>query len=203
MKKLLTTILCAMLTFCAFAQSESDSNESVNTHLKFKGIPIDGTPYEFFRQLSRNGFEYETESEGILWYKGAFAGYNNCEVAVKYLNNLVYEVVACFPKDYTWDHLYGTYSSLKEMLTKKYGEPWWSKEEFENTPSYRNIEDGNDKYKEVKDGHCCYYASFYSTANEGGCGYIHIEIKSSGRVGIHYKDLENVSKKEEQALNDL
>lgn len=203
MKKLLTTLLCAMLTLCAFAQSESESNENVNTHLKFKGIPIDGTPSEFARQLSRNGFVYEETIGGAQRYKGSFAGYDNCDVGVKSANSLVYEVIVIFPKEYTWNHLYGTYSSLKKMLTSKYGEPLKSKEEFENTPSYRNIADDNDKYKEVKDNHCNYYAIFFSTPDESGPGSIQIEIKSSGRVGIHYEDYENASKMMDSAMNDL
>ncbi len=209
MKKLLITLLCAMLTLVTFAQTEETSNEQQPIaeedidikHLTFKGIPIDGTPTEFARELSSNGFTYSYEHDGILWYKGFFAGYNGCEIAIKSSNNLVYEIVVIFPKDYSWGHLYSTYSSLKDMLTMKYGEPTSVTEEFVNTPIYMDMSDDNDRFSEVKDNHCRYYASFTSTKD--GIGSIHLEIKSSGCVGLHYTDLINSVSKEFSAIGDL
>ena len=207
MKRLLSTILCAIIAISAFAQSEATNqplSEEENfeiKHLAFKGIPIDGTPSEFGQKLKSSGFTYSYEYDGIPWYKGSFAGYSGCEIAVKSSNNLVYEVVVIFPKDYSWGHLYTTYSSLKNMLVTKYGEPTSISEEFVNTPIYRDLTDDNDKFYEVKDNHCKYYAGF-STA-EDGLGLIQLEIKSSGCVGLHYMDLINSFSKESAAINDL
>ena len=198
MKKLLLMLLCSVAICSSFAQT---NETNIEQHLKFKGIPIDGTPSEFGAKLKNNGFTYaRTIDSGLVIYKGSFAGYNNCEVGVKSNNNLVYEVVVLFPKSYSWNHLNNTYSSLKEMLTTKYGNPE-SIEKFENTPSYINIEDDNNKYREVENGRCAYGSSFVSLLD--GLGSIMLEIKKSCCVGLHYKDYYNEKKKESAAINDL
>ena len=198
MKKLLLMLLCSVAICSSFAQT---NETNIEQHLKFKGIPIDGTPSEFGAKLKNNGFTYErTIDSGLVIYKGSFAGYNNCEVGVKSNNNLVYEVVVIFPKSYSWNHLNDTYSSLKEMLTTKYGNPK-SIEKFENTPSYVNIEDDNNKYREVENGRCTYLSSFISLVD--GLGTIGLEMKSTCCVGLHYTDYYNEKKKESAAINDL
>lgn len=205
MKKLFTTLLCAMLTLCAFAQLEC-SDENVNTHLKFKGIPIDGAPSEFARQLGICGFvgcHYTNTSNGdkYVCYKGFFAGYKDCKIAIKSSNasdNLVCEIVVILPQEHSRKALYNTYFSLKEMLTRKYGEPTSIKERGKR-PKWRNSD--YDKFSEITQKHNQYYSVFSSTKD--GVGTIHLEIKDYGYIGIHYEDLENSSKKEEQVLNDL
>lgn len=195
MKKLISTILCLFVCLATFAQSAEPS------HLTFKGIPIDGTPTTFGNKLKAAGFTFDYEYDNIHWYIGEFAGYKSCYIGVKHSKNLVYEVVVLFPECYSWDMLYNDYTSLKNMLTKKYGDPYACEEKFENTPSYRNIEDNNDKFEEVKDNHCCYWAFFIETTTMGN---LIIEIKGgTPRVGIHYIDYINNSAKESAALNDL
>jgi hypothetical protein len=87
------------------------------------------------------------------------------------------------------------------MLTTKYGEPRLNEEKFENTPSYVNIEDDNEKFREVKKGNCKYAAAY--TSLKDGMGIIAIEIKDSGRIGLHYEDFANSKKKQSSAINDL
>lgn len=197
MKRLLLTTMCLFAICFSYAQT---NETSIEQHLKFKGIPIDGTPSEFGAKLKANGFIYDETLDGNSWYKGSFAGYNNCDVVVKSTNNLVHEVVVLFPKDYSWNQLNNTYSSLKKMLTTKYGNPE-SIEKFENTPSYVNIEDDNDKYREVGFNRCVYSSLFRSLVD--GLGIIILEIKSACRVGLHYHDYYNKIKKESAAINDL
>ena len=198
MKKLFLILICLFAVCVSYAQTDKVVAER---HLKFKGIPIDGTPSEFGAKLIETGFSYVSMSDnGARWYNGSFAGYNNCDVAVKANNNLVYEVVVLFPKDYSWSQLYNTYSSLKDMLSTKYG-IHECKEEFENTPSYKNINDDNNKYSEVPFGRCVYFSSFISLAD--GLGNIWLEIKKTCRVGLHYTDYHNEKKKETAAINDL
>ena len=198
MKKFLLTTFCLFAVCFSFAQT---NETEIERHLKFKGIPIDGTPSEFGAKLKNHGFTYEgTIDSGLVVYKGSFAGYNNCEVAVRSNNNLVYEVIVIFPKNYSWNHLNNTYSSLKEMLTTKYGDPK-CREKFENTPSYINIDDDNDKYREVENGRCAYASAFLSLSD--GLGSILLEIKKTCCVGLHYTDYYNEKKKESSAINDL
>lgn len=215
MKKFLLSLLCIFSVFTLFAQavetettaeptSSTEASSVERQHLTFKGIPIDGTLEEFGRKLEAVGFEYNYKSQGSYWYKGgSFAGYSDCEVIVKAYDNLVYEVVVLLPIKYKWSHLYGDYSSLVYSLTKKYGEPIYKTEEFVNTPRYIDISDDNDKYSEVKDSHCKYYCAFRDAPGWGYNGTIHIEIKATGRVGLHYTDWYNEYLKEQAVVNDL
>ncbi len=208
MKRLTLTILClVMAVLSVAAQTQEEGKTSLqdvitSLHLKFMGIPIFGTPDEFGKKLSEVGFLYDRKFGNALWYKGSFAGYYNCEVAVKYAvkynKDFVYEVVVIFPEAYSWNHLYDTYSSLKTKLSVKYGEPIDCKESFKNTPSYMNINDDNDKFREVKNKHCVYYSSF-----KGERGTISLEIKSTCCVGLHYTDSINFLLKESSAIDDL
>ena len=155
-----------------------------------------------FSIICNNWFEYDYKSQGSYWYKGgSFAGYNDCKVIVKAYDNLVYEVVAILPTQYRWNHLYNDYCTLVSSLKKKYGEPDYSKEEFVNTPSYKDLDDDNDKYSEVKDDHCNYYTGF--SVGYGLTGSVHIEIKASGCVGLHYTDGYNKYLKARAVENDL
>jgi len=213
MKKILISLLCIFSVFSLFAQtaetettteptSSTEASSVEHQHLTFKGIPIDGTPEEFGRKLEAVGFEYNYKSQGSYWYKGgSFAGYNDCEVIVKAYDNLVYEVVAILPTQYRWNHLYNDYCTLVSSLKKKYGEPYYSKEEFISTPSYIDLDDDNDKYSEVKDGHCKYYTGF--SVGNWLTGSVHIEIKASGCVGLHYTDGYNEYLKARAVENDL
>ena len=216
MKKILLSLSCIFTVLSVSAQSEGlvittdslsmDKSEVVDAvtrqHLTFKGIPIDGTPEKFGEKLTELGFVYSHKSQGSYWYEGgSFAGFHDCEVIVKAYDNLVYEVVAILPARYKWSHLYDDYSSLVYSLKKKYGEPDYSKEEFVSTPSYIDLDDDNDKYSEVKDGHCKYYTGF--SVGYGLTGSVHIEIKASGRVGLHYADGYNEYLKSRAVENDL
>lgn len=213
MKKILLSLFCTFSVFSLFAQaveteaaveptSSTETSSVERQHLTFKGIPIDGTPEEFGCKLEAVGFKYKYESQGSYWYEGgSFAGFNDCEVIVKAYDNLVYEVVAILPTRYKWSHLYDDYSSLVYSLKRKYGEPIYTTEEFENTPSYIDLEDDNDKYYEVKNNHCNYGSIF--RVNDGWIGNITIEIKSSCCVGIYYKDTYNEFLKIQSVDNDL
>lgn len=197
MKKLICTILCLLVCFATYGQTEETQ------HLTFKNIPIDGTPTAFGNKLKAVGFTFDFEDDqGAHWYQGTFAGYNNCNICVKYSQNLVYEIVVLFPECYSWNMLNNSYQSLKNMLISKYGDPFANEEKFENIPSYRNINDDNDKFEEVKNDHCVYYTVINNYVN--GMGTIILEIKTgTPRVGLHYIDYINNSAKDAAALNDL
>lgn len=204
MKRIVFLLISIFSITTVFAQdAPAPEQEEMSTpieHLTFKGIPIDGTPQEFGRKLEDVGFVYDNKNQGVYWYKdGSFAGYHDCQVAIKSYNNLVYEIVVILPEQYKWNHLYGDYSTLVSQLTDKYGEPIYQQEEFVSTPSYVDIEDDNDKYSEVIDNHCKYHTGFYARLR----GTIHIEIKSSGCVGIHYTDAWNEMTKDKAVEEDL
>lgn len=63
MKRLLTTLIVAMMTFVAMAQTPAT--------LKFLGIPVDGSKTEMIRQLRQKGFAYDAKEDLLT---GTFNG---------------------------------------------------------------------------------------------------------------------------------
>ena len=130
-----------------------------NEHLKFKGIPIDGTLKDFTTKLIAKGYVLTSVDDNITSLKGSFAGYNDCSILVYGLDNtdLVYTVAVMFPYYKSWPLLEGNYNNIKSMLTTKYGEPVLCHEEFQRSTPPR---DDMSKYNELMLGRCDYSATF-------------------------------------------
>ena len=196
MKKIIITLsLLMVLMTSSFAQSSE--------HLKFKGVPIDGTLNEYVNKMKQAGFYYEATEDGIALLSGEFAGYSDCIVGVKTLQklNLVHEIVVLFPSQDKWAGLNYDYERLKTMLTKKYGEPDECIERF-NAPSYMTMDD-NAKMYQVKSNNCEYYSK-YDTNN----GSISLTISNDGyefgcRVKLFYTDKTNSDIFDDAVMEDL
>jgi hypothetical protein len=196
MKKIIATLSFLMILISSsFAQNSE--------HLKFKGVPIDGTLNEYVSKMKQAGFVLEGTGNGIVMLSGEFAGYSDCIVGVKTLQklDLVHEIVVLFPSQDKWAGLSYDYKRLKAMLTKKYGEPDKCMEKF-NAPSYM-IEDDNDKMREVVMNNCKYYST-YNTDN----GSITLTISNDGyelgcRVKLFYTDKINSEIFDNVAMEDL
>jgi hypothetical protein len=112
MKKLFLFLVVALMALSAHSQTESE-------HMKFMGIPIDGTLDEFKSKLMAKGFEPDLEDKVVLY--GTFAGFDNC-IIICYsnkTNNQMYAVVVVFPNTYDWQTLASRYYNLKNRLIKK------------------------------------------------------------------------------------
>ena len=201
MKKItLSFIFVIIFALSSFAQTTE--------HLKFKGVPIDGTLSEYIAKMNQAGFQLVETDDGEALLEGEFAGYKDCIIGVKTLQkqNLVHEIVVLFPSQDKWSGLYYDYERLKTMLTKKYGAPTKCVERFVNTPSYRDISDDNDKMEELEDDHCEYYSMY-----ELNSGNIVLSIKSDNvllgfrvnRIKLFYSDKVNSEKFEDAAMEDL
>ncbi|MBO5829486.1 MAG: hypothetical protein J6R59_13690 [Paludibacteraceae bacterium] len=196
MKKIIATLSFLMILISSsFAQNSE--------HLKFKGVPIDGTLNEYVSKMKQAGFVLEGTEDGVALLSGEFAGYSDCVVGVKTLQklNLVHEIVVLFPPQDKWAGLSYDYERLKTMLTKKYGKPYECMEKF-NAPSYM-IEDDNDKMREVVMNNCIYYST-YNTDN----GSITLTISNDGyelacRVKLFYTDKINSEIFDNAAMEDL
>ena len=196
MKKIIITLsLLMVLMSSSFAQSSE--------HLKFKGVPIDGTLNEYVNKMKQAGFYYEATEDGIALLSGEFAGYSDCIVGVKTLQklNLVHEIVVLFPSQDKWAGLNYDYERLKTMLTKKYGEPDECIERF-NAPSYMTMDD-NAKMYQVERNNCEYYSK-YDTNN----GSISLTISNDGyefgcRVKLFYTDKTNSAIFDDAVMEDL
>lgn len=196
MKKIIITLsLLMVLVLSSFAQNSE--------HLKFKGVPIDGTLNEYVSKMKQAGFVLEGTEDGIALLSGEFAGYSDCIVGVQTLQklNLVHEIVVLFPSQDKWSGLSYDYERLKTMLSKKYGEPDECVEKFD-APSYM-ITDDNDKMRQVENNNCEYYSK-YDTNN----GSIILTISNDGyefgsRVKLFYTDKTNSEIFDEAAMEDL
>lgn len=179
-----------VLMTSSFAQSSE--------HLKFKGVPIDGTLNEYVNKMKQAGFYYEATEDGIALLSGEFAGYSDCIVGVKTLQklNLVHEIVVLFPSQDKWAGLNYDYERLKTMLTKKYGEPDECVERCGNS-----FDDDNSKMYEVMMNRCKYYST-YNTDN----GSITLTISNDNRyyrVKLFYTDKTNSEIFDDAAMEDL
>ena len=123
MKRLLVTLACLVIMGGIMAQE----------HLTFKGVPINGTLKQYTAAMVKAGFKSEgTTSDGIAILSGDFAGYKGCIIGVSTLStcDVVNRIAVLFPEKDTWAALVYDYEHLKSMLTTKYGEPEYNREEF-------------------------------------------------------------------------
>lgn len=103
-------------------------------HMKFKGIPMEGTLQSFTLKLKAKGYVPLGTEDGVSVLKGEFAGYKNCHIyAVADKSGMICRVCVEFPKMDKWSDLESCYSSYKDMLTEKYGEPKVCVEEFQTS----------------------------------------------------------------------
>ena len=181
-------------------KTKDDAEMENSTHLKFKGVPIDGTLNEFVSRMKRKGFKITDTYEGGTTLEGDFAGYKDCEVYVSTLDNkdLVSRISVAFSSQTTWEYLYGDYKNLKDLLTEKYGKPSSVTETFQNP----HIVDDNQRMSAVKGGRCKYETRFQTDKGEI---ILWIEHETIGYcyVVLQYKDKINGNIIREVAKDDL
>ena len=115
-------------------KAKAEPIENDNRHLEFKGIPINGSLKKFVTNMKTAGFKtVGVISNGTATLKGDFAGYKDCRLYVQTMDgaDIVSTIVVQFPECERWEHLYGDYKSLKEMLIQKYGKSHSVREEFQ------------------------------------------------------------------------
>ena len=64
MKHLIITLLMSVMVTASSAQTN---------HMKFKGIPMEGTLNSFVQKLKEKGYTYLGQQEGMALLKGEFA----------------------------------------------------------------------------------------------------------------------------------
>lgn len=127
MKHLLCTLLLTLTVCLCSAQTE---------HMKFKGIPMEGTLQSFTLKLKAKGYVPLGTEDGVSVLKGEFAGYKNCHIyAVADKSGMICRVCVEFPKMDKWADLESCYSSYKDMLTEKYGGPKYVWKNFKTSMS--------------------------------------------------------------------
>lgn len=194
-KKVLLSLAFVVVALTAFAQTESE-------HLKFKGVPIDGTLREYVSKMESAGFSYLGEDDGTALLEGEFAGVKGCTVGVSVLKStkVVNTIVVMFPELDNWALLERMYLQFKSMLAEKYGKPSDCVEEFQS--SYGIPLTDNDKFHKLVFDQCVYYTIF-----ETSKGNIQLSLAHQG-VGtaflrLQYWDRINTDAARAEAMDDL
>ena len=191
MKKLLLVVITLLLSVGLNAQTTEE-------HMKFKGIPIDGTLSDFTQKMKQKGFSYKGTEDEMALFEGEFAATKGCTIIAVAKSANVHKVAVIFPDCDTWSCLSNKYESLKDMLTQKYGEPVFRVERFEDCSANND----NDKFFWLRRDHCKYATSWMTEDGE-----IDLDITHSGYsscfVRLIYIDGQNTDKVINQAIDDL
>ncbi len=169
-------------------------------HLKFKGVAINGTLEQYVAKMRQQGFSKISMSNGSAKLRGDFAGYKDCILYVQTLDNkdLVSRIQVDFQEREVWSELYGNYTTLKDLLTKKYGKPSKSVERFDD----RYVDDDESRMYNVKFDRCKYKSTFRTDNGEIILWINHIGV-SECFVSLQYTDKINSKVIENAALGDL
>lgn len=186
MKHLLLTLTLTLLTLTVAAQTD---------HLKFNGIPIDGTLQTFSSALCQKGFTYVGAEDGVASFQGMVTGHKATVAVIVNAAGQVYRVGIVYDGMEQWQFIENLYEGLKEMLTTKYGEPT---EITETIPPYCN----DDKMFACKMDLMTWETSF--TAPQGT---IQLKVVSlfpnQGNVVLIYEDETNGNATYDSYLDEL
>lgn len=187
----------------AEANPQDDAAMAQSTHLKFKGVPIDGSLDKFVERMKRSNFKLVDTDDGMAVLTGDFADFKECTIYVATLEgkDLVSRISVAFPNEEQWEYLYGDYKHLKEMLTEKYGKPSSCVEKFQGSYGLKPTDD-NDKMHYVKFDKCKYETRFQASNGEIVLWIEHDEGLNCC-VMLAYKDKENGSAIRKHAMDDL
>ena len=195
MKRILIALLLVFSFIGAMAQN-------TNEHLKFMGIPINGTLESFTQKLVAKGLKREHAWENDVLLKGTFAGKSGSGVCVMRIpsRNIVYKVVVCLPSKDTWEWLEDDYTEFKRMLTSKYGDPFKYSESFKEGTYV-----GSDhlKISALKGGKCDYYSLWGATEGVIALEIFNADASSNCCVRLSYFDRINYKLAKESKQDDL
>lgn len=193
------TILSLLLALAAFIVAPAQENSA---HLKFKGVPIDGTLAEFVSNMKNVGFTHIVTLDENALLTGDFAGFRECTIAVSTLKSLdkVNTIAVKFPERDDWQSLESDYETLKSMLSEKYGGPAECVETF-HEDSYTPRSNSNKLY-ELKINECTWLSKY--TLPEGD---IHLSLESgywkTTFVMLRYFDRQNTEAVKDKAMDDI
>jgi hypothetical protein len=188
-----------ILATCLFALGAQSQEMKQDEHMKFKGIPMEGTVKSFVKKLEAKGYTYDGQGDNVTYLKGDFAGVNNCSIVIKRFcgRDQVSSVSVIFPVETTWKGITNMYYYLKTMLTKKYGSPQ-STERFSDF----DPEDNRFRFKKLLNNECDYTSEF-----NGVNGTIKLVMKkydyTSAAVILTYLDVANKEEFLQNAMDDL
>lgn len=190
MKKTLLTIMIGLLC-CGAVGAQS--------HMKFKGIVMDGTLRSFTQKLEQQGLKYIGTQDNVAMLEGEFAATKGCTIVVSRFSDRdqVNVVGVIFPEAETWNSLTTTYYNLKEMLTEKYGRPESIERFTEREPTSEFL-----KFHAVLDDQCQYLTEF--TIDNGKIQLTLIKSDyDKACVALRYIDNANAQETRKKIMDDL
>jgi len=170
MEKSLMKWIVAGLLLCISMLSSADA-------FTFADMPWGASKAEVTKKLAAKGYaNIKTDKDGDLSFEGSLVGNKAIGIALFANNSLVKVVIDLVTQD---RKAIGTYEDMKEMLTKKYGQPRSSLKHFMN-PYYEG-----DGYEEqaIRLGK----GSFSSLWGKAGVGGMVLEITENLTVEITYE----------------
>lgn len=190
MKNILVALSMLVAVFNVMAQG----------HLSFKGIPIEGSMDEFCKKLKGKGYTPVGRENNKAFFAGDFTG-RNVTVGVSSTTDgkAVVMVGVLFDASGEWNTLVNTYNYYKDLYTRKYGKPTFSRE-YNPALSDSNI----SLMREVDQGTIVYGSAWKVTG-----GDIELTIEKSlgsvyeGLVIIRYRDSQNTEVKIQNDLDDI
>uniref|UniRef100_UPI00405726D2 hypothetical protein n=1 Tax=Alistipes sp. TaxID=1872444 RepID=UPI00405726D2 len=197
MKRLLWIVIFTLLSITSLSAQEVE-------HLKFKGVPIDGTLDEFVSKLEATGLTFWGKYDGVAILRGTFVGERNCMIIANSLENkdLAWMVAVCLPGRDTWSLLLKDYEGLKSMLEQKYGVATQVIEEFKDDYVARSSTSDFLKLSAVRDGECTYTTLFETELGNIELLLMHNELMGYCAV-LRYYDLTNSQSALSSAIDDL
>ena len=187
MKKLLLTLLICLFSLTALAQE----------HLKFKGVPINGSLSSFVSAMKAKGLTIsplDSKYDSTIM-DGDFAGMSDCQfIIIATKNNVPAKVIVVGPAVKSWYSLKGDYKKLKESLTAKYPNAVVKSYEFFMDPYY----DGDGYELSAISLEKCIYCTYYTMPE----GSITLELSGTSSsncfIRLVYEDEINFQKRMEE-----
>ena len=132
---------------------------------------------------------------------GDFATYKNCTIGIPFSSesDLIYSVSVLFPTMDKWSDLETNYSSIKRMLTTKYGDPTECVEQFH---SFYQPTDDNMKMYELSMDRCEYRAVFKPKGGVISLSLVYQPILGASVI-LNYMDETNANAILSNAMDDL
>lgn len=103
--------------FAIFALGISSAQET--EHLKFKGIPIEGSVDDFGKKLVAGGFSQIAKNA----YRGKFMRSDCTVVLIAADNGMIWRVAIAFGDVKTWSTLRSAFDGYIDLYKEKYGAP--------------------------------------------------------------------------------
>ena len=208
-RMILATLFVALIAFTGLTaqQNKSQSQPKTTEHLKFMGIPIDGSPKSFANQLKSKGFTFDSSSTpDIIWMTGTFAGISDSNILIYKSPSSanVYKVRVVFPRQDTWTQIEIRYNRFKDWLSQKYLLTE-SKEEFQGYSPERD----SSKMTKLILGDCSYWSVYGASTPDGTfLGSVYLDLMSisgenKGYVRIEYEDYLNGEDAKQGFIDDL